>query len=255
MVSHELRSPLNAVLGYARLLRPGPTDSAFVAQAASIVERNAKAQLQIIEDLLDSARIITGKLRLETRPTDLVPVLDAALEVIRPAAGSKGVELNAHFRPLPEQVLGDADRLQQIIWNLLSNAVKFTPEGGRVELRMENDAEHVCITVSDNGAGIEPEFLPYVFDRFRQADTSVARRFGGLGLGLSLVKQLTELHGGTINAASDGAGHGATFTVTLPRLATEPAIFAQPHAPMWPVAKCVSRAPSPSTRLRRSMDC
>jgi CheY-like chemotaxis protein len=156
-------------------------------------------------------------------------VLDAALEVIRPAAESKGVELIAHFRPLPEQVLGDADRLQQIIWNLLSNAVKFTPEGGRVELRMESDAERVCLTVSDNGAGIEPEFLPYVFDRFRQADTSVARRYGGLGLGLSLVKQLTELHGGTISAASDGAGHGATFTVTLPRLAMEPAIFEQPH--------------------------
>ncbi|HKQ80450.1 MAG TPA: PAS domain S-box protein [Blastocatellia bacterium] len=229
MVSHELRSPLNAVLGYTRLLRPGPTDGAFVARAASIVERNAKAQLQIIEDLLDSARIITGKLRLETRPTDLVPVLEAALEVIRPAAESKGVELKAHFKPLPEQALGDADRLQQIVWNLLSNAVKFTPEGGRVELRMESDSEHVCITVSDNGAGIEPEFLPYVFDRFRQADTSVTRRFGGLGLGLSLVKQLTELHGGTINAASGGAGHGATFTVTLPRLATHAAIIERSH--------------------------
>src|SRR5262245_8317184 len=229
MVSHELRSPLNAVLGYTRLLRPGPTDSAFVAHAASVVERNAKAQLQIIEDLLDSARIITGKLRLETGPTDLVPVLDAAIEVIRPAAESKGVELNAHFIPLPEQVLGDADRLQQIIWNLLSNAVKFTPEGGRVELRMESDAERVCITVSDNGAGIEPEFLPYVFDRFRQADTSVTRRFGGLGLGLSLVKQLTELHGGTINATSDGAGRGATFTITLPCLAMQTEIIEPQH--------------------------
>ena len=229
MVSHELRSPLNAVLGYARLLRSGPTDSAFVAQAAAIVERNAKAQLQIVEDLLDSASIITGKLRLETRPTDLVPVLDAALEVVRPAAESKGVELIAHFRPLPEEVLGDADRLQQMIWNLLSNAVKFTPEGGRVELWMESDAERVRITVSDNGAGVEPEFLPYVFDRFWQADTSVARRFGGLGLGLSLVKQLTELHGGTITAASDGAGLGATFTVTLPRLDVQPEIFEQPR--------------------------
>ncbi|MGH9769293.1 MAG: hybrid sensor histidine kinase/response regulator, partial [Blastocatellia bacterium] len=227
MVSHELRSPLNAVLGYTRLLRSGPADSAFVAHAATIVERNAKAQLQIVEDLLDSARIITGKLRLETRPADLVPVLEAALGVVRPAAESKGVELVNHFSPLPEQVLGDTNRLQQIVWNLLSNAVKFTPEGGRVELRMESDAERVRITVSDNGAGIAPEFLPYVFDRFRQADTSVTRRFGGLGLGLSLVKQLTELHGGTIEAASEGVGRGATFTVTLPRLAMQPALFAQ----------------------------
>ncbi len=231
MVSHELRSPLNAVLGYTRLLRSGPNDTAFVAHSASIVERNAKAQLQIIEDLLDSARIITGKLRLETSPTDLVPVIESALKVIRPAAESKAVELNAHFKQLPEQVLGDADRLQQIVWNLLSNAVKFTPEGGRVELRMESDAERVYITVSDNGAGIEQEFLPYVFDRFRQADTSVARRFGGLGLGLSLVKQLTELHGGTISAASDGAGCGATFMVTLPRLAMNPALYEQPYDP------------------------
>ncbi|MGH9936581.1 MAG: hybrid sensor histidine kinase/response regulator [Blastocatellia bacterium] len=229
MVSHELRSPLNAVLGYARLLRSGPTDGAFVAHAAAIVERNAKAQLQIVEDLLDSARIITGRLRLEARPADLVPAIEAAIAVARPAAESKGVELAAYFSLAPEQVLGDPDRLQQIVWNLLSNAVKFTPEGGRVELRMESDGEHVRITVSDNGAGIEPEFLPYVFDRFLQADTSVTRRFGGLGLGLSLVKQLTELHGGTISATSDGVGCGATFTVALPCLAMQPAIFAQPQ--------------------------
>ncbi len=227
MVSHELRSPLNAVLGYTRLLRSSPADSSFVAHAAAIVERNAKAQLQIVEDLLDSARIITGRLRLETSPIDLVPVLEAALRVIRPAAESKGVQMVANFSQLPEQVLGDADRLQQIVWNLLSNAVKFAAEGGRVELRMDSDAERVRLTISDNGAGIEPEFLPYVFDRFRQADTSVARRYGGLGLGLSLVKQLTELHGGTITAASDGLGCGATFTVNLPRLTAQSAIFEQ----------------------------
>jgi signal transduction histidine kinase/ActR/RegA family two-component response regulator len=231
MVSHELRSPLNAVLGYTRLLRSGAPDGDFIARAASIIERNGKAQLQIVEDLLDSARIITGKLRLETEPTDLVPVLGAALDVVRPAAESKGVDLVALFSPLPEHALGDPDRLQQIIWNLLSNAVKFTPEGGRVELRMEGDAEHIRVAVCDNGLGIEPEFLPHVFDRFRQADTSVARRFGGLGLGLSLVKQLTELHGGTIAAASEGLGCGATFTITLPRLATQPSLVAGQEPP------------------------
>ncbi|HEU0176750.1 MAG TPA: ATP-binding protein [Blastocatellia bacterium] len=229
MISHELRSPLNIVLGYTRLLRSSPNDGEFVAQAASIIERNAKAQLQIVEDLLDSARVITGRLRLEAQPTDLTPVIEAALDAIHPAAESKGVELIAHFGPQPEIVLGDADRLQQIVWNLLSNAVKFTPEGGRVELRMKSDAERIRIIVSDNGEGIEPEFLPYVFDRFRQADTSVTRRFGGLGLGLSMVKQLTELHGGTISAASEGSGRGATFVVTLPGLAMQPGPAAPPQ--------------------------
>jgi PAS domain S-box-containing protein len=218
MVSHELRSPLNIVLGYTHLMRSSPNDGEFVTQAATIIERNAKAQLQIVEDLLDSARVITGRLRLEAQPTDLKPAIEAALGAIRPAVESKGVELIAHFDAEPEIVLGDADRLQQIVWNLLSNAVKFTPEGGRVELRVESDAERVRVIISDNGEGIEPEFLPFVFDRFRQADSSVRRRFGGLGLGLSLVKQLTELHGGTISATSDGAGRGATFIVTLPRL-------------------------------------
>jgi CheY-like chemotaxis protein len=231
MVSHELRSPLNIVLGYTRLMRSSPDDGEFVAQAATIIERNAKSQLQIVEDLLDSARVITGRLRLEAQPTDLRPAVEAAIEAIHPAVESKGVELIAHFGPRPEMVLGDADRLQQIVWNLLSNAVKFTPEGGRVELRMEGEAERVRIVVSDNGEGIEPEFLPYVFDRFRQADTSVARRFGGLGLGLSLVKQLTELHGGTISAASEGAGRGATFAVILPRLAMQPTTEAPLQSP------------------------
>jgi len=229
MISHELRSPLNIVLGYTRLLRSSPNDGEFVAQTAGIIERNAKTQLQIVEDLLDSARGITGRLRLEAQPTDLTPAIEAALGAIRPAAESKGVELIAHFGPQPEMVLGDADRLQQIVWNLLSNAVKFTPEGGRVELRMESDAERIRIIVSDNGEGIDPEFLPYIFDRFRQADTSVRRRFGGLGLGLSLVKQLTELHGGTISAASEGPGRGATFVVTLPGLAMQPGPAAPPQ--------------------------
>src|SRR5215813_1876112 len=217
MVSHELRSPLNAVLGYTRMLRSGPVDRESINNVISIVERNAKAQLQIVEDLLDSARIIAGKLRIEPGPVDLVPVLEAALDTARSAAEAKGVTLAADFGTLPEQVLGDPTRLQQVVWNLLTNAVKFTPEGGRVELRMEGDADSVRITVSDTGKGIEPEFLPFVFDHFRQADASSARRHGGLGLGLSLVKHLVELHGGTIAAESEGKGRGAAFTVTLPR--------------------------------------
>jgi PAS domain S-box-containing protein len=217
LVSHELRSPLNAILGYTRMLRSGPLDRDVINNVTAIVERSARAQLQIIEDLLDSARIASGKLRIEPEPVDLVPALQAALDTVRSAAEAKGVTLVANFGPLMEEVLGDATRIQQVVWNLLTNAVKFTPEGGRVELRMEGDADSVRITVSDTGKGIEPEFLPFVFDRFRQADPSGARRYGGLGLGLSLVKHLVELHGGTVTAESEGAGKGSTFTVTLPR--------------------------------------
>jgi PAS domain S-box-containing protein len=217
MVSHELRSPLNAIIGYTRMLRASPAGSEEAVKATAVIERSAKAQLQIVEDLLDSARIIEGKLRIEPGPVDLVPVVEAALDTARSAAEAKGVMLAADFGPLPEQVLGDPTRLQQIVWNLLTNAVKFTPEGGCVELRMEGDADSVRITVSDTGKGIDPDFLPFVFDHFRQADPSSARRHGGLGLGLSLVKHLVELHGGTITAASEGKGRGAAFTVTLPR--------------------------------------
>jgi CheY-like chemotaxis protein len=223
---------LNAILGYTRTLRSGPVDRDSINNITAIVERSAKAQLQIIEDLLDSARIVAGKLRIEPEPVDLVPALRAALDTVRSAAEAKGVTLIADFGPPPEEVLGDATRLQQVVWNLLTNAVKFTPEGGRVELRMESDADSVRITVSDTGKGIEPEFMPFVFDRFRQADPSSARRYGGLGLGLSLVKHLVELHGGTITAASEGAGLGSTFTVTLPRrhldfMAPTPAVAAR----------------------------
>jgi PAS domain S-box-containing protein len=226
LVSHELRSPLNAILGYARMLRAYSLGKAAADNAAAAVERSAKAQLQIIEDLLDSARIVTGKLRIEPGLVDLASALEAALDTVRPAAEAKGVTLAADFGPAPVEVLGDSMRLQQVVWNLLANAVKFTPEGGRVELRMEGGDDDVRIIVSDTGKGIEPEFLPFVFDRFRQADTSGSRRHGGLGLGLSLAKHLVELHGGAITAASDGAGRGATFTVTLPR--RHPAFVAPP---------------------------
>jgi PAS domain S-box-containing protein len=216
IVSHELRSPLTAILGYTQMLHSDTLDKDLINKVISVVERNTKAQLQIIEDLLDSARIISGKLRIEPGPVDLVPVLESALDTVRPAAEAKGVTLFADFGPRVE-MFGDSTRLQQVMWNLLVNAVKFTPKGGRVELRMEGDADNVRIRVRDTGKGIEPDFLPFVFDRFRQADTSSGRRHGGLGLGLSLVKHLVELHGGMITAASEGAGRGATFTLELPR--------------------------------------
>jgi PAS domain S-box-containing protein len=221
MVSHELLSPLNSILGYTRMLRSCPVNRDAIDKVTAIVEHSAKTQLQIIEDLLDSARIVTGKLRIEPGLVDLALALEAALDTVRPAAEAKGVTLLADFGSLPEQVLGDSTRLQQVVWNLLANAVKFTPEGGLVELQMEGAADSVRITVTDTGKGIEAEFLPFVFDRFRQADPSGARRYGGLGLGLSIVKHLVELHGGTITAASEGLGRGATFTVMLPRLHPE----------------------------------
>jgi signal transduction histidine kinase/FixJ family two-component response regulator len=234
MVSHELRTPLNAILGHTRILRSGPVDVDTVNNVTAIVERNAKAQLQIVEDLLDSACANTGKLQIETCPVDITPVLESALHTVRAAAEAKGVMLVADFGPGPEEVTGDSARLRQVVWNLLSNAIKFTPEGGRVELQMKSDANHIHVKVSDTGRGIEPEFLPFIFDLFRQADSSSTRRYGGLGLGLSIVKHLVELHGGTIAVASAGAGRGATFTVTLPRRQLEfietPTPAVAPHA-------------------------
>jgi PAS domain S-box-containing protein len=217
VVSHELRSPLNSILGYARLLRTRPSDVSQIKQTVEIIERNGRMQLQLIEDLLDTARIISGKLKLEVSPVALVSVVTAAIEAVRPAAQAKNIEIFSHIDPRAGHITGDPGRLQQVVWNLLSNAIKFTAQSGRVELRMESVDHHVRITVTDTGKGIEPEFMPFVFDRFRQSDSSSARRFGGLGLGLSLVKQLVELHGGTVEAASDGPGCGATFRVMLPQ--------------------------------------
>jgi PAS domain S-box-containing protein len=215
IVSHELRSPLNAILGYNRMLREKPKDLVLLKKSCDTIERNAQLQLQLIEDLLDTARVISGKLRLDTRPMDIVSMVDDALDAVRPAAEAKGVELRAPSLAR-EAFTGDATRLQQVVWNLLSNAIKFTPKGGHVGLKVERDAERFRIIVSDTGKGIEPEFLPHVFGRFYQADSSSARRHGGLGLGLALVKSLVELHGGEIRAESKGEGRGSTFTVTLP---------------------------------------
>ncbi|MDQ3687975.1 MAG: PAS domain S-box protein [Acidobacteriota bacterium] len=215
-VSHELRTPLTAVIGWTHILRAGQLDEAGAARALETVERNARAQNQLIEDLLDISRIITGKLRLDVRPIDPVGFLEAAIEAVHPAAEAKGVRLQKVLDTGTGAISGDADRLQQVVWNLLSNAIKFTPKGGRVQLRLERINSHVEIIVTDTGAGIKPEFLPFVFDRFRQADGSTTRAHGGLGLGLAIARNLVELHGGTVHADSHGEGRGATFTVTLP---------------------------------------
>jgi PAS domain S-box-containing protein len=216
ITSHELRTPLNAILGWAQLLRTGQFGANETAHAIEAIERNARMQAQLIDDLLDMSRIITGKLRLEIRPVDLRQTVEAALDAVRPAAQAKEILLSAAFDAEGVLVSGDADRLQQVVWNLLSNAVKFTSCGGRVEVKMTHRDAQIEISVSDTGEGISADFLPYIFERFRQADSSSVRKQGGLGLGLALVRHLVELHGGSVRAHSDGRGGGATFTVTLP---------------------------------------
>ncbi len=216
VVSHELRTPLNAVLGWSQLLRgPSASDPEVLAKGLRVIDRNARAQAKLIEDILDVSGIITGKLRLEPRPLDLEGVIRAALDVIRPAAEAKKIELCSTVTA-PATVSGDPDRLQQVVWNLLFNAVKFTPEGGRVEVTLGRLNRTATIVVRDDGRGIDPEVLPHVFERFWQADTSSTRRHGGLGLGLAIVRHLVELHGGVVRADSPGLGLGATFTVRLP---------------------------------------
>jgi signal transduction histidine kinase len=216
VVSHELRNPLNSILGYARLIRAETANVAQIKHLVGIIERSGRMQLQLIEDLLDTARIISGKLELEIQPVDLVAVITTALDVVRPSAQAKGISIISNLDMLAGQITGDPDRLQQVIWNLLTNAIKFTPYGGRVEITLKRADPHIAIVVRDNGKGIEPEFMPHIFERFRQSDMSSTRRIGGLGLGLALVKHLVELHGGTIEAESAGAGCGATFTFRLP---------------------------------------
>jgi CheY-like chemotaxis protein len=222
-LSHELRTPLNAVLGWARILRTAESiEPATQQRALESIERNAQAQTRLIEDLLEISRIVTGKLRLHVAPMDLAAVLDAAAEIVRPAAAAKQIRLEVEVRVRPAMTLGDPDRLQQIIWNLLSNAVKFTPPGGRIALRLtRNHGYHLAI--SDSGVGIEPAFLPHAFEAFRQADGTARREHGGLGLGLAIAKQLVELHGGTIQVRSEGKGRGATFEIVLPSVLGEPA--------------------------------
>jgi signal transduction histidine kinase/ActR/RegA family two-component response regulator len=220
-LSHELRTPLNAVLGWTRVLRTTPAEGATRERALESIERNARAQARLIEDLLEISRIVTGKLRLQMQHVDLAAIVDAAVEVMQPAAAAKRIALDVAVATRPAMTAGDADRLQQIVWNLLSNAVKFTPPEGRVTVRLEHE-DGYRITVGDTGAGIDQQFLPYVFEPFRQADGTASREHGGLGLGLAIAKQLVELHGGTIVARSEGRGAGATFEVRLPSVVAAP---------------------------------
>ncbi|MFL9450664.1 MULTISPECIES: PAS domain S-box protein [Nostocales] len=221
VLSHELRSPLNPILGWSTLLLGKKLDEAKTAQALATIQRNAKLQSELIEDLLDVSRILRGKLSLNVAVVNLVSIIEAAMETVRLAAQAKLIQVEASFAPDVGLVLGDSTRLQQVIWNLLSNAVKFTPNGGRVNIRLESLDSYAQITVSDNGQGIEPDFLPYVFDHFRQANAATTRQFGGLGLGLAIVRHLVELHGGTVGVESLGVGMGATFTVRLPLMPTQ----------------------------------
>jgi len=218
-LSHELRTPLTSIIGWTSLMRAGRVKGDVQAQALETIERNARIQSRLIDDLLDLSRIISGKLLLDTREVDLASVAAGAVEVVRPAAAAKGIALTYECEP-GAAVSGDAARLQQVAWNLLSNAVKFTPQGGSVSARLTRDGARVKFTVTDTGRGIAPEFLPHVFDRFRQADSATTRQYGGLGLGLSIVRHLAELHGGTVEAASAGEGRGSTFSVAFPLAAT-----------------------------------
>jgi len=215
-LSHELRTPLGAILGWAQLLRRGRRSEEDVGRGLEIIERNARTQTQLIDDLLDMNRLLAGKMRLEVQPVDPATVIESALETVRPAAEAKGITLRTVLDPAAGPVNGDASRLQQVLWNLLSNAIKFTPRDGMVDVVLQQLGAHAEIRIADTGIGIAPDFLPLVFERFRQADASPSRRFGGLGLGLSIARQLVELHGGTLRGESAGEGRGATFTVALP---------------------------------------
>jgi signal transduction histidine kinase len=215
-VSHELRTPLNAIVGWAHILQRAPVDPPTLARGVEVIERNAHAQARVIEDILDVSRVITGRLRLNIGLVDPAAVINTAIEAVRLAADAKGIRLAVVLDPAARRVAGDPERLQQVVWNLLSNAIKFTPSGGRVHVGLSRVDTVAEITVKDTGEGIAAEFLPFIFDRFRQADSTITRRHGGLGLGLAIVRYLVELHGGEVRAESAGIGAGATFTVRFP---------------------------------------
>ena len=233
-LSHELRTPLTSLLGWSSVLREARRDEKVLQQGLDAIDRNAKVQAQLIDDLLDVSRIVSGKLNLDVRPLDIASVARAAINVVRPAADAKGITLDYSDEPGLGAISADSARLHQIIWNLLSNAVKFTPHGGKISVRVDRAGSDARFSVSDTGQGIETEFLPRVFDRFRQADSSTTRSFGGLGLGLAIVRHLVELHGGTVSAQSDGLNKGATFTATFPLLAdrAEPVAIAHCEQPL-----------------------
>jgi PAS domain S-box-containing protein len=229
-LSHELRTPLNAIVGWVRILLSGKARAEDLQEGLAAIERNAQVQCQLVEDLLDISRISSGNLRLDVQRLQIAEVIEAALATVMPAANARDIRIHKVLDSLAGPVTGDFARLQQVIWNLLSNAVKFTPKGGRVQVLLERVNSHVEISVIDTGVGIRPEFLPHVFDRFRQADPSTTRRHTGLGLGLAIAKQLVEMHGGSIRAKSPGEGQGSTFTVMLPIMVVHPE---------WPEAKKV----------------
>ncbi len=216
IVSHEVRTPLNAIVGWIHLLRSGKLNQEQVTKALETIDRNAASQAEIISELLDTSRIVSGNLRMDTKPITIQPLIEVAVEILRPAAEAKSITIDTKLDPAAEPIWGDSARLQQVLWNILSNAIKFTPKEGRIGVRCERADSNVMIVVEDSGVGIEPEFLPFVFERFRQADATSERSYGGLGLGLSIVRNIVELHGGSVSAESEGKGHGATFTVTLP---------------------------------------
>jgi PAS domain S-box-containing protein len=231
MVSHELRTPLNAILGWAQLMMKSPRDPAVIDRGLDVVSRNTRLQAQLVSDLLDLSRILAGKLRLDIQSVDLASVVTDAVETVQAEADTKGINVRPDVTLEPIVIAGDPGRVQQIIWNLMSNALKFTPPGGQVHVSLRRVGSRAEIAVRDTGAGIRPDVLPHIFDRFHQADRSITRRFGGLGLGLSIVKSLVEHHGGTVHAESDGEGTGATFTVVLPTSTVQPAPYASPPAP------------------------
>jgi len=217
-LSHELRTPMNAMLGWLQIIRTTNMDSATLERAMASIERNAQSQARVVEDLIEVSRVATGKLHLRTKAVDARSVVEASLDVVQTAAAAKGVALKSNIAPSPVMVSGDRDRLQQVVWNLLSNAVKFTESGGTVGVELTADERSCSIIVTDTGIGIPPEFLPYIFERFRQADQSSTREHGGLGLGLAIAREITELHGGILRATSAGRGRGSRFTLSLPRL-------------------------------------
>jgi len=224
VLSHELRTPLNAIVGYTKLLRGGLLTGEKADEGFEVLERNSRWLAQIVDDVLDVSRIVSGKLRLDVQPVDVPLVVQNAVASVRPAAAAKNLRLQTVIDPSVGPVSGDPDRLQQVAWNLLSNAVKFTPKGGRVQVQVRAVNSHIAIVVSDTGVGIAPDFLPFVFERFRQAEAVTTRHHGGLGLGLAIVRHLVEMHGGTVDAASGGEGKGATFTVRLPVMIVHPKV-------------------------------
>jgi signal transduction histidine kinase len=216
-LSHELRSPLNAIVAWSHVLCAPDLDPATARRAAEAIDRNARAQTQLIADILDVSRLVTGKFELSLGPVRLYDVIDAAVDALRPAARARDIRLELAADPAAEPVLGDASRLQQVVWNLLSNAIRFAPPGGRVQVQLEDAGPYVELSVTDDGPGIDPAFMPYVFDRFRQADSSSTRRHAGLGLGLAIVRHLVELHGGSVAARNREDRPGAVFVVRIPR--------------------------------------